>query len=440
MNRLLSVVKRQLSFLPTSRVAVACSAHLDSTVLLDVLRRLPDLELIILHVNYHLRVPDSDLNQGHVRKLGMRFNLPVFCHDVDPNIAKKQRTGIQNWARKIRYRFFHKFVEKGYTIALAHHKNDLAENILMRLCRGAELTHLPGMSLYSAPFWRPFLQCLKIDLRRHANIIRLTFHHDTSNNLKGSCRNRIRLEILTRLSDDYPGCEKRMVATALEAEQIGRYLKEHLRKTYRLDSVDRLNLLEIRHLPEAVLYQVLSEFLRYRGRKTKTLTRSYLKQLSRGIKDAESKEKYYVLPENSGQIVINKHDLYLEKRRCENKPSFLQARSTIYPRDFCLRLSAKSRMDFLGFFEAPGIRILTLRGKDWVGKKHVKTLKISTPHSWEKIRLPNDFHAKRYKNFLKEEKIPKSSRQSMMCIADGEKNLGLSDGKTVWSSRLSKPS
>ena len=101
-------------------------------------------------------------------------------------------------------------------LVTAHHADDQAETIFMRLLRGSRLRHLTGISAIR-PFGtgqiiRPFLHLTKAQLP-------VTFHfEDRSNTSLAYLRNRIRLSYLPTLSQENPKIKEHL---CLLAEEIG---------------------------------------------------------------------------------------------------------------------------------------------------------------------------------------------------------------------------
>src|SRR3954467_14199391 len=86
-----------------SKIWVACSGGLDSSVLLfmlDVLQRAqPEFDLAVLHVNYALRGAESDRDEAMVRNQAQKYGRELRVLKVDPRQHPPQKTGIQEWAR-----------------------------------------------------------------------------------------------------------------------------------------------------------------------------------------------------------------------------------------------------------------------------------------------------------------------------------------------------
>ncbi|NNM67069.1 MAG: tRNA lysidine(34) synthetase TilS [Spirochaetales bacterium] len=81
----------------------------------------------------------------------------------------------------------------------AHHADDQAETLLMRLFQGRSWDGLAGIPEIRGPFFRPFLQLSRQELRQAADEIGLMWHEDTSNSGSDYLRNSLRNEILPQI-------------------------------------------------------------------------------------------------------------------------------------------------------------------------------------------------------------------------------------------------
>lgn len=221
-------LEKRLFLVENPRVMVAMSGGVDSTVLFDVLLRLKKrkkiLELSICHVNFGLRNKESDLDQRFIEVLANRSQIEGFFHQVSKSEREKcGKRNIQLWARNYRYQIFERYKEEGWVIALAHHQDDLAENIILRLARGTSVRNLSGMSSWNPPYWRPLLSLSKVELINWSNRHNLQHREDSTNAKMDYSRNVIRHKILPELETLFPGAAKRIARVGTEAKEIGEF-------------------------------------------------------------------------------------------------------------------------------------------------------------------------------------------------------------------------
>lgn len=131
------------------RVAIALSGGADSAMLAVhaaiVGAEFPGVELHCFHIHHGLQEA-ADLWLGHTHRLAMGLNLP--CHSLRVSVAQGSGKGVEAAAREARYTGLERLAETTDVshILLAHHRDDQAETVLMRLLRGAGPTGLAAMA------------------------------------------------------------------------------------------------------------------------------------------------------------------------------------------------------------------------------------------------------------------------------------------------------
>ena len=212
-QKLLQMMQAKGYFNQHKKILVAVSGGADSMSLLHFLynhQKDLDIQLGIAHVNHKQR-QESEHEEAYLRHWAKEHKVPFHYSAFSGKFS-------ENAARTFRYEFF-KQVMKDYdysALVTAHHADDQAETIFMRLLRGSRLRHLTGISAIR-PFGtgqiiRPFLHLTKAQLP-------VTFHfEDRSNTSLAYLRNRIRLSYLPTLSQENPKIKEHL---CLLAEEIG---------------------------------------------------------------------------------------------------------------------------------------------------------------------------------------------------------------------------
>jgi tRNA(Ile)-lysidine synthase len=190
-------------------VVVAVSGGPDSVALLHILFLLSERyawKLVAAHVNHQFRGEESASEAAFVANLAKQWGLAYEMAEIDvPAYIKETSLNSQAAARYKRYEFLHS-VASNYSaksIALAHHADDQAETILMRLIRGTGPSGLTGMKEHrhekNVKLIRPFLRIYKSDIEQYCLEQGLTFCRDSSNELRKYFRNQIRLDVMPML-------------------------------------------------------------------------------------------------------------------------------------------------------------------------------------------------------------------------------------------------
>lgn len=201
-------------------VIVAVSGGADSVALLDILVNLKelDLRLIVAHVNHMLRGDESETDADFVWKLARNYQLPFELHTVNVlELSAKEKLSLEMGGRLARYACLDEVAARfnANAIALAHHADDQAETVLMRLLRGAGTTGLAGIPNKSADrYVRPLLTCWRKEIEKYLEMKNISYRTDSTNVELDFLRNRIRHELLPYLKTFNPRVNDRLAATA----------------------------------------------------------------------------------------------------------------------------------------------------------------------------------------------------------------------------------
>lgn len=201
-----------------AKLLVGVSGGADSVALVHMLALEKDrrgLQLQAVHVNHGLRGDASDGDEAFVRDLCSGLNVPLLCYRAAP----PDNPG-EGWARQARYGFYRKAMEVSgaEAVALAHHRDDQAETLMLHLLRGAGLEGLAGMAQDSQVLGvrvvRPLLSYARQDLRSALEEAGVTWREDASNRDSRYLRNALRNEVFPLLERLAPGAAARMAHTA----------------------------------------------------------------------------------------------------------------------------------------------------------------------------------------------------------------------------------
>lgn len=213
-------------------IVVAVSGGIDSMVLLDQLCSLRErlhLRLSVAHVNHRMRTA-SEEEYDFVRNRCQEYGVPFFGTELSP----VKNGNFHQYARTERYAFFREVAQRtgSNKIALAHHADDQAETVLMRLVRGsgfigyagmAEKTEENGISMI-----RPLLKVTKKEIVAYQQTNNLPFRQDASNDEDHYTRNRFRHHIVPTLAKEEPEYARKITQ-----------LSDYIRDAYVL--IDRMS-------------------------------------------------------------------------------------------------------------------------------------------------------------------------------------------------------
>ncbi|MDB5186121.1 MAG: hypothetical protein JWL85_644 [Candidatus Saccharibacteria bacterium] len=244
--------------LKPGRYVVAVSGGVDSMVLLDILRRIPDIQLIVAHYDHGIRY-DSSQDRRLVQSIAKQYGL-TFLYD-EGNLGPDASEAV---ARKARYEFLHKVrnASRANGIITAHHQDDLLETAILNLLRGTGRRGLS--SLKSTDIMkRPLLHVPKHRLINYAQGNNLIWHEDSTNSDTRYTRNYIRHVLLPKFS---PNDREKLLQHINRMHELNAEIDHHL--TNHLHVQPAVHMHERRSfiaLPHKVAAEVLAAWLRKHG-------------------------------------------------------------------------------------------------------------------------------------------------------------------------------
>jgi tRNA(Ile)-lysidine synthase len=187
-----------LQQLPDAPLVAALGGGADSAVAAWVASNRPEVRGVFVR---HGLVGSAELETAALT-LGHNVGIPVTVVDapVEPGSSLEDR------ARRLRWHAIDREVASGEMVVTGHTRDDQAETVLMNLLRGSGSAGIAGMLRGRPGVVRPLLGFSRADIRGVAEKLSLPFADDPSNLDPTHLRNRIRLDLLPLLENDYrPG-------------------------------------------------------------------------------------------------------------------------------------------------------------------------------------------------------------------------------------------
>ncbi|WYJ96293.1 tRNA(Ile)-lysidine synthetase [Enterococcus sp. DIV0212c] len=199
--------KRNEYWESNQNILLAISGGVDSMVLLELMQKAAekdDLRVAVAHIDHRLRAESID-EAAYLKNYCQERSLPYYSKEWD---APNKEKNTEARARKFRYDFFAEIMEQeNYQVLLtAHHSDDQAETVLMKLTRGTTLPNLVGIrakrSFGIGKLIRPFLIFSKERLEQFAKQTGIVYFEDSSNQGDNYMRNRIRHQVVPVLKKE----------------------------------------------------------------------------------------------------------------------------------------------------------------------------------------------------------------------------------------------
>ena len=369
-----------------SRVVLALSGGLDSMFLFHLLSTYQEelgIDLFLAHVNHKQRL-ESDNEEYELIKLAEQVGVPIYVAHFTGDFSEAN-------ARQFRYKFFREVMEKTSSTALvtAHHADDQAETIFMRLIRGVRLQHLSAIkerqTFDKGELIRPLLSFYKKDFPE------VEHFEDRTNKENHYFRNRVRNLYLPQL-------EKENVQVKKAILDFGKEVSDYQ--------------IAIDELSQTVDVEDLTQFLCFSEETQRILLQQYLSRFSDlNITREQFQQVHHILRTKSqyrhrlknGYELVKKYQHF---KICKIRPKSDEKSSG------CV-LDYQNQVHYEGYLFSFGI---PLKGEN------VQKINVSRETSLIlRHRHPGDYlikngHRKKLRRLFIDLKIPKEKREKAIII------------------------
>lgn len=277
-------------YAPGARVWLAYSGGVDSTLMLvlssQVCAKL-SLNLSAIHV-HHGVAKQADSWVAHCQQQCQLLNVPLCVKylavaDTTPEIPSlsNQASDIHAAKKKLseddlrrgRYRIFLQVMATNEPLLMAHHQQDQAETVLLRLCRGTSLYGLQAMQAkrlqtqddqHEVIVLRPWLCFSRAQIVAVAQQLKISWIEDPSNQQVSWRRNFMRHQVLPLLEQQWPAAVQQIAQLAELAQQqhcaLDWLLKPYLQAILLTPTI--VSLTQLTLLPLDVQRLILANWLR----------------------------------------------------------------------------------------------------------------------------------------------------------------------------------
>jgi len=205
------------------RVLVALSGGADSVALFHLLQdESLALHIEVVHVHHGIRGEEADHDAVFCEALSHEREVPFHLVRIDATPPLTE--GREGTWRRLRYRALLELKDAGgfEAVATGHHRDDIAEGVLVQLLRGGGPRALCGIEASTSDgIIRPLLPWFRSEIRSWLAEREIAWREDGSNADLELLRNRVRLDLLPGLESVSPSIRDHLahLARTLAADE-----------------------------------------------------------------------------------------------------------------------------------------------------------------------------------------------------------------------------
>ena len=214
-TRVAQYIKEHKLLEPKDQIIVGLSGGADSVALILLLKEL-GYTCIGAHCNFHLRGEEANRDEQFVTHFCQEHSFPLHKTHFDTyHYAKTHKVSIEMACRELRYEWFHSLIEGGIAnkLAIAHHRDDNIETLLLNLIRGTGIKGLTGIQPINQYIVRPLLETSRQDIEAYLKARNQSFVTDSTNLEEEYARNKVRLTILPAMEQINTACQANISRT-----------------------------------------------------------------------------------------------------------------------------------------------------------------------------------------------------------------------------------
>lgn len=415
-----------------SRILLAISGGVDSMLLLNFMERIAKQERVtigVAHVDHQLR-PESINEAAYIEDYCRSKGLPYY--GIKWTIEGEQ-INTEARARAFRYEFFEQVMnENSYdSIMTAHHSDDQAETVLMKLTRGSELSNLVGIRMVR-PFGkgkliRPFLIFSKDEIRKKAKTLDMVYFEDSTNQTNDYFRNRIRHQVVPVLKKENPNFLSHMQQFSKQiafADELIQSVIESKYKHWVVKCSDRweIDLVDLKKEKQSIQFFFFSFFFQ------ETLIRKGIE-----INQANVEQILKIMNQDIPQKSINLEKNWLFEKKYDVAVVYQKKKQTINLTNENYQLNLLegcflSETEWIGLEDATTEVTIPRKIAKWQEEIHLIKQQIALPLSirhrqnGDRLKLSESLTKKINRLFI-DRKIPNEIRESVWVILSAEQEV-----------------
>jgi tRNA(Ile)-lysidine synthetase-like protein len=303
------------------KYCISLSGGVDSMVLLHLLYTYKK-EVVAVHINYNNRA-ESKLEEEFLKLYCEKRNISFNCYSINFTRGSINRSDYESITKKLKFDFYKKILNENNldSILLAHHKDDIIENIFTNFCKAEHFLNLSVIKhsnyIMEVNIIRPLLNYYKQDIYNYAHYYSVPYFKDTTPNW--SIRGKFRNNLLPLLFDTFNGFKTNLLSIAKESEEWGNIIESEIINKYfnlieftenELNTNEKIIILPIqnyKHYPLCFWQIIFSKiFHKYNQNAPSRKSLELFIDLLKNYKIEDTNKKIILKHNNHLQIINNK--------------------------------------------------------------------------------------------------------------------------------------
>lgn len=430
-KKVYNYIKNHIKIKKHSVVLLGVSGGSDSIALFRLMLYLKDLLLInikVIHIEHGIRGDDSIKDMLFTKELANKYKVPFCAIHVDV-LSYKKNNGMseEEAARYLRYKSFKEKADeellqnKNVYIAVAHHKEDNVETILLQMLRGTGLRGITGMKEKRDNIIRPLLILSKQEILTYLADKKQEYRDDYTNFDDSFDRNKIRHNILPLFNEINNKAIDHILDMAEKVRNVEEYIN-YKAKIYIKNNTEEKKL-KIKNLTKEdmiIREYVILNFLRNSVTKGKDISKKQVDSVVSLI----SKENGKSISLSGNISIVKSNDmLYIKENGVNEKSNDKKNTDEIFIDE--LKPLEERIYNYLGY----EIKLRCLKkDKDFIISKSIYTkyldydiiknsLSLRTRQEKDYFFIDEKNHKKTLKKYFIDEKIDRYKRDTVPLLA-----------------------
>ncbi|MBT1524669.1 tRNA lysidine(34) synthetase TilS [Acinetobacter pittii] len=258
------VLKQAQEFSENSIFLIGCSGGMDSMLLLHLMSQIFPQKIRVIYIDHQLQSKSAEWGE-FVAKQATHLNIPYTIQKVQVTDGN-----LEAQARQARYQAYLQHLQANEILVLAHHQQDQAETVILRLLSGAGVDGLAAMQSIDhrvdMTIWRPFLDLTREQIAEWTTQLEIEYVVDPTNYDIHYDRAWSREELWPFLQNRFPKMQQALSRTSYLMQDASEILEEVLKADLQNCGMDEcLDLTQLLELSSARQRQLLSVWMKGDG-------------------------------------------------------------------------------------------------------------------------------------------------------------------------------